>query len=148
MQRRLDTLGRIVIPKEIRKVLKLEEGDYLNISIDQNSIRLEKNQKYQFNKEIKVMIEMMEKHYGTKIIYISSQERDNIHLAFYNEVRSYHQKEFHDLRIYQSIQQLYSGLIYPLIIDQEWIGSFVLLHKSLNTNTNVLSYLCGMLMVK
>ena len=31
MHRRIDDLGRVVIPKEIRKALKIEEGDLLEV---------------------------------------------------------------------------------------------------------------------
>ena len=34
--RRIDDLGRVVIPKEIRKVLRIKEGDPLEIFTDQN----------------------------------------------------------------------------------------------------------------
>ncbi len=36
--RRMDDLGRMVIPKEIRRNLKIREGDPLEIFIDKNSI--------------------------------------------------------------------------------------------------------------
>lgn len=35
--RRIDDLGRVVIPKEIRKSLRIQEGDPLEIFIDQRS---------------------------------------------------------------------------------------------------------------
>ena len=34
--RRVDDLGRIVIPKEIRRTLRIQEGDPLTHSIDTN----------------------------------------------------------------------------------------------------------------
>ena len=40
--RRIDDLGRIVIPKEIRKNLRINNGDYLEISVDDEKIMLEK----------------------------------------------------------------------------------------------------------
>ena len=40
--RRIDSLGRIVLPKEIRKTLKLNSGDLLQIFIQKDQIVLEK----------------------------------------------------------------------------------------------------------
>lgn len=40
--RRLDDLGRIVIPKEIRKSLKFMEGDALELFVENNSLILKK----------------------------------------------------------------------------------------------------------
>ena len=40
--RRIDELGRIVIPKEIRKNLKIREGDTLEIYVEKSSIILRK----------------------------------------------------------------------------------------------------------
>ena len=40
--RKVDPLGRIVIPKEIRKVMSINEGDSLEIVKDNNGILLRK----------------------------------------------------------------------------------------------------------
>ncbi|MBO5889594.1 MAG: AbrB/MazE/SpoVT family DNA-binding domain-containing protein [Clostridia bacterium] len=40
--RRIDDLGRIVLPKEIRKTLRINEGDPLEIYVEQNQILLKK----------------------------------------------------------------------------------------------------------
>ena len=40
--RKVDPLGRIVIPKEIRKVMSINEGDALEIVKDNNGILLRK----------------------------------------------------------------------------------------------------------
>lgn len=42
MVRRIDDLGRIVIPKEIRKQLGIEDGDPLEIFINEDKIVLRK----------------------------------------------------------------------------------------------------------
>lgn len=40
--RRFDDLGRIVVPREIRRLLQLREGDAMEISVAENSIHLNK----------------------------------------------------------------------------------------------------------
>ena len=40
---RIDDLGRIVIPKEIRKSLRIREGDSLEIFVDNNKVFLQKH---------------------------------------------------------------------------------------------------------
>ena len=40
--RKVDPLGRIVIPKEIRKVMSISEGDHLEIVKNNNEILLRK----------------------------------------------------------------------------------------------------------
>jgi len=40
--KKIDNIGRIVIPKEIRKQLDIKEGEILYISISNNKITLEK----------------------------------------------------------------------------------------------------------
>ena len=40
--RRIDDLGRIVIPKEIRRSMKIQEGDPLEIYLEKDSIALKK----------------------------------------------------------------------------------------------------------
>lgn len=42
MVRRIDDLGRIVIPKELRRTLNIADGDAMDISVDGNKIILEK----------------------------------------------------------------------------------------------------------
>jgi transcriptional pleiotropic regulator of transition state genes len=40
--RRIDTLGRIVIPKEVRDIMCVQDDDAMEIYIDNNKIILEK----------------------------------------------------------------------------------------------------------
>lgn len=40
--RRIDDLGRVALPKEIRRTMKIEEGDPLMIYFDKDSIILKK----------------------------------------------------------------------------------------------------------
>lgn len=45
--RRVDDLGRIVIPKEIRRILRIKENDPLEFFTDSNAICLKKYQPYE-----------------------------------------------------------------------------------------------------
>lgn len=45
--RRIDDLGRIVIPKEIRRSLKIREGDPMEIFLDDGGIVLKKYEVYE-----------------------------------------------------------------------------------------------------
>jgi transcriptional pleiotropic regulator of transition state genes len=42
MARKVDDLGRIVLPVELRRLLNISEGDHLEISVDASRIILEK----------------------------------------------------------------------------------------------------------
>lgn len=62
-QRQLDELGRIVIPKDIRKRANLNPRDFVNISYNKNIINLEKNN---FNDKIsKICDEIINHLYST-----------------------------------------------------------------------------------
>ncbi|MGH2704605.1 MAG: AbrB/MazE/SpoVT family DNA-binding domain-containing protein [Actinomycetota bacterium] len=44
MSRKVDDLGRVVIPAEIRRSFGIKEGDYLDISVDEDRILFTKRQ--------------------------------------------------------------------------------------------------------
>ena len=52
MVRRVDELGRIVIPKEIRKTLKIKEGEPLEIYVEKDNLLLKKYSKVGSSTEI------------------------------------------------------------------------------------------------
>ena len=75
--RRIDDLGRIVIPKEIRKMMKVKEGDLLEIYTERDGIVCFK--KYSptadYDNEFKAIVKTLDK-YGIKgAIYDNSEER-------------------------------------------------------------------------
>ena len=62
--RRIDDLGRIVIPKEIRRQLGIAEGDPLEIVLDGDKLYLEKYiAPYEYEKHILGIIERMMSDY-------------------------------------------------------------------------------------
>lgn len=54
--RRIDELGRIVVPKEIRRNLRIREGDMLDIYVTDEEIRLKKHSAFNNLKEFAEML--------------------------------------------------------------------------------------------
>lgn len=50
--RRIDDLGRVVVPKEIRKYVGIKEGDPLEIFVDEDKIILKKYESFVGLKEL------------------------------------------------------------------------------------------------
>lgn len=73
--RRIDELGRVVIPKEVRKKLKIREGDLLDIYLNGNNIVL---QKYSLLNDLVVILQTIldsiKKTYGVEVV-ITDMER-------------------------------------------------------------------------
>lgn len=59
--RRIDDLGRVVIPKEVRRTMKIREGDPLIISTTENGVLFEK---YDVNAEITDSLEKIIDNFG------------------------------------------------------------------------------------
>ena len=62
--RRIDDLGRVVIPKEIRRTMKIREGDPLIISTTENGVLFEK---YNVNADITDALETVVNNYGDEM---------------------------------------------------------------------------------
>ena len=49
--RKLDELGRVVIPKSVREMLNMEQGDNIEFFVDDNTIVLKKSTIFENNEE-------------------------------------------------------------------------------------------------
>ena len=114
--RRIDDLGRVVIPKEIRKVHRIKEGDPLEIFTDkEGEIILKKYSPIgELTEFASNYAETISKTTG-HIACITGKENNEIAIPItQNEGRE---------RIYNS------QVIYPIISDGDVIGSVILLAK-------------------
>ena len=75
MTRRIDELGRLVIPKEIRKNLKIKNNDQLEIEVIDNKIVLIKYDNSFYDNVIKIMINLIKKIINKNVLYTT---RDKI----------------------------------------------------------------------
>ncbi len=154
--RRIDDLGRVVIPKEIRKTLRIKEGDPLEIFTDKEGEVILK--KYSPIGELTEFAtgyaETLAKTTGhiacitdkDTVIAVSggskkefleqdiSQELERI----MEDKEKYTSKENNDLAVPitkndNKERRYHSQIVYPIISDGDVIGSVILLSKDSNT---------------
>lgn len=72
--RRIDELGRIVIPKEIRKNLKIRNNDELLINVNDDNIILSKYEKFSSDNVLEILVKSISKEIN-KTIVITSKDK-------------------------------------------------------------------------
>lgn len=130
--RRLDDLGRLVIPKEIRKQYHMKEGDTIEFFIDNERIVIQKfDVMSKHLEEITIMCDTLHAIYQNTVFFIQEDcmvKVDNkIHENFFQSAETHRMKKFENERIYKDSMQRYRGLIYPVTACGDWYGSFIIL---------------------
>ena len=115
--RRIDDLGRVVIPREIRRSLKIREGDPLEILIEKNCVCLKKYSTLgSFSEDIlRIAQDMAQRTFKHQIaIY----DRDS-KISGPNSYSSYVDESWED----NSTSFEYEGMgVYPIVSDGELYG--------------------------
>ena len=115
--RRIDDLGRVVIPKEIRKTLRIKEGDPLEIFTDKDTvIAVSGGSKKEFleqdvSPELESIMDEKESY--------TSQENNGVSIP----ITKNDTKE----------RKYNAQVVYPIISDGDVIGSVILLSKESKT---------------
>ena len=134
--RRIDDLGRIVIPKEIRRVLKISEGDNLEINVDDDKIILRKYSvldnlielfnrivdSYHKNFKKEILITDKEKIISSKNEYLNSNLSNNI-----KELMKERKEKFISSSNINVGGEKVNFYIVPLIIFGDIVGSIILI---------------------
>ena len=127
--RRIDELGRIVIPKEIRKNLGIRDGEGLEIYIDDNKLIMQKFSKIDNNQgNIKEVIKYISESFN---ISINFYDRDKLVYATNEQLgKISFLKEFDNIIIERKeiILDINSYKIYckPIIVSSDVVGILVL----------------------
>ena len=115
--RQIDDLGRVVIPREIRRSLKIREGDPLEILIEKNCVCFKKHSTLgSFSEDIlRVAQDMAQRTFNHQIaIY----DRDS-KISGPNSYSSYADESWED----NTTSFEYEGMgVYPIISDDELYG--------------------------
>ena len=152
--RRIDELGRIVIPKEIRKNFRIKEGENVEIYIDDNNIILKKYSELKnvsdissniidsvfsvINKDIIItdMSNIMELSWSLKNVFFNKE----LSVEYQNMLSKREkiiQKSSKNLCITDQIVD-YSYIVNPMIVNVDLIGSIVLLSKDTINNNDII----------
>src|SRR5574344_1086248 len=119
--RKIDELGRIVIPKEIRKNLKIKENDDLEIFIEEEKIILQKHYKLE-NAKARVInvIKIFEKYINFNIILT---DREKIIYPLYDELPELLTKKY--ISIIEERKKIDSDELFKIEISETYtIESF------------------------
>lgn len=130
--RRLDDLGRLVIPKEIRKQYRLKEGDSIEFFTEGERIIIQKyDLMSRHQEEIKIMCDTLEAMYGNTVLYVQDDpitiNKRVITNHFVAEAKVHRISTFDGEEVYERDATTYSGIIFPIVAYGDWYGSFVML---------------------
>ncbi len=146
--RKIDELGRIVIPKEIRKNLNIRNGEDVQIFIQDNSIVLKKYEKLLSMKENSdiyinnfkkltssdIIITDKEKVISSSVLAYIGNKIDSKIISLIDERK---QENGYFLKFDTlSIEKKY--LVSPIIVDADSIGSIILISDSAITDQDKL----------
>ena len=131
--RRLDDLGRLVIPKEIRKQYRLKEGDSIEFYIDQDRIIIQKYDLLSRHvEEIKIMCETLTSMFENTVLFMQDEmlaaHGKTIAEGFAKKCKVHRVTHFEQQAVYENDSALYNGVLYPVVAYGDWYGAFVVLY--------------------
>lgn len=158
--RKVDELGRVVIPKEIRKNFKIREGDPLEIFTDRNgAIVFKKYAPMGDMLEVAAkFVEVLEKTSGlsacitdTETVIAVSSKLKKEYLS--KSISRYLYDAIHERKIISTIKDKSKSILYgekatkyhaqvvvPIISDGDLIGSVILFSTELNSEISIADY--------
>ena len=134
--RKIDDLGRIVLPKELRKTLNLNSGDDLKILIDNEKIILEKYSRLDNYQEfIKSLINCFEIEGNFKLYFVIKDRIINNNMELVTNVisniilsRRKYINEKDELNIItDSIKEKGKIIIYPIVLESDLLGTIIII---------------------
>ena len=133
--RKIDELGRIVLPKEIRKTLNINTGDDFQISIENENIILQRYLKLK-NRENDILkiIDSFIKIYNYKIYMIIGNRdvttntiiKDNL-TNIIQERKIYIQENLQKFEILENIIDEGRLVINPIVKDSDLLGTIIVI---------------------
>lgn len=160
--RKIDELGRIVIPKEIRKNLGIRDGESLEIFTENDSIILKKHfimEKYeQLSKKlcesiyniykINVIITDREKVVASSFLTDILKKKINEKMKFYIDNREmYISSDLIDINFDDFSIKGYVGFV-PIIVESDSLGLVILVDEAKEIDLNLGKFIAKLLVDK
>ena len=131
--KRIDELGRIVIPKDIRKRLSIKTNDTLEIGMDGDKIVLNKRIAIkEYNDYVKTLLTILTNYSGIKFLATNRED-----IIFNNtDIESFEVKKYINMSLYEMGKvkdEICSGCdIRPVIIDSNVEGIIIVINSECN----------------
>lgn len=141
--RRIDDLGRIVIPKELRRTLKIRDGEFLEIFVEDDNIVLKKYSSFSDIKSICDRIVSSVNLDGKTVVIVDNDKviSSNSSLLLDKKISDYcsnilenrevkvenkkNTTELFELEVYEQ-----NYIIYPLISNSDLVGGVIIFSKN------------------
>ena len=149
--RRIDELGRIVIPKEIRSLMRIKDGDMIEIKFNDEFIKLTKYSKIKSIEEIGWLLCSVLYNSTKKSILLC--DTDKFICSFGVDVKDVNISDklidlLNDRKIIDSIEGDYSYYLCPIIVNSDVVGGIILLTKEseiVEIDRNLVKMTCSFL---
>lgn len=131
--KRIDELGRIVIPKDIRKRLSIKTNDTLEIGMDGDRIVLNKKVAIkEYNDYVKTLLTILTNYSGIKFLATNRED-----IIFNNtDIEGFEVKKYINMSLYEMDKvkdEICSGCdIRPVIIDSNVEGIIIVINSECN----------------
>ena len=155
MLRRIDELGRIVIPKEIRKKLKIREGDNLDIFVNENGVVLKKYSPLNdLEKILEILINGFKRKFNVDFVITDKENIICSSIREINPLERISKNLFDTISLNKELEvnkssRMYitdnfqiddNTLIKPIVIYGDLFGA-VLMFYDYNLQSNIIDYL-------
>lgn len=138
--RRIDHLGRLVIPKEIRKKLQLKEGSAVEFYTEDNKVIVTKfDPLSETQQSLRALCQLLSNRLDCKVMFYNDgqiiesslieEESKKITTTFLQQVETYVISSFNSAQIFQQDPLEYTGKIFPIVEDANFYGSFIVIPK-------------------
>lgn len=154
--RKIDELGRIVLPKELRKYLNINPGDDFQINIEDQKIILEKYSRLSNIKtELIDIVKIFQNITNYKIYLIINNEISNLNNEQINnkiqniiQERKLYINESNEISISQNIIEKGKIVINPIIYNSDILGTIIVVGDNTSNIINTSKLLSEIIKMK